>query len=120
MINPNEGLPRYGLSGAYGSLMVGFSLILMIPYFRALKQSHVINHLGQVVSVAAGRASALVAARLGLARVIFSARIRVCAAGDFLGVIIALRSSTVVARAIVISSNATRRSRLTERFWRRR
>ena len=40
MINPNEGLPRYGLSGAYGSLMVGFSLILMIPYFRALKQSH--------------------------------------------------------------------------------
>ncbi len=40
MINPNEGLPRYGLSGAYGSLMVGLSLILMIPYFRALKQSH--------------------------------------------------------------------------------
>jgi iron(III) transport system permease protein len=40
MINPNEGLPRYGLSGAYGSLMVIFSLILMIPYFRALKQSH--------------------------------------------------------------------------------
>src|ERR1044071_5724524 len=40
MINPNEGLPRYGLSGAYGSIMVGLSLILMIPYFRALKQSH--------------------------------------------------------------------------------
>jgi iron(III) transport system permease protein len=40
MINPNEGLPRYGLSGAYGSIMVVFSLILMIPYFRALKQSH--------------------------------------------------------------------------------
>lgn len=40
MINPNEGLPRYGLSGAYGTLMVGLSLILMIPYFRALKQSH--------------------------------------------------------------------------------
>jgi iron(III) transport system permease protein len=40
MINPNEGLPRYGLSGAYGTLMVCFSLILMIPYFIALKQSH--------------------------------------------------------------------------------
>jgi iron(III) transport system permease protein len=40
MINPNEGLPRYGLSGAYGTIMVGLSLILMIPYFRALKQSH--------------------------------------------------------------------------------
>jgi iron(III) transport system permease protein len=40
MINPNEGLPRYGLSGAYGTIMVGFSLILMIPYFTALKQSH--------------------------------------------------------------------------------
>jgi iron(III) transport system permease protein len=40
MINPNEGLPRYGLSGAYGTLMVLFSLILMIPYFIALKQSH--------------------------------------------------------------------------------
>jgi iron(III) transport system permease protein len=40
MINPNEGLPRYGLSGAYGTLMVIFSLILMIPYFVALKQAH--------------------------------------------------------------------------------
>ena len=40
MINPNEGLPRYGLSGAYGTIMVGLSLILMIPYFVALKQSH--------------------------------------------------------------------------------
>lgn len=40
MINPNEGLPRYGLSGAYGSIMVALSLILMIPYFVALKQSH--------------------------------------------------------------------------------
>ena len=40
MINPNEGLPRYGLCGAYGSIMVCVSLILMIPYFRALKQSH--------------------------------------------------------------------------------
>jgi iron(III) transport system permease protein len=40
MINPTEGLPRYGLSGAYGTLMVMFSLILMIPYFVALKQSH--------------------------------------------------------------------------------
>src|SRR5262245_34159752 len=40
MINPNEGLPRYGLSGAYGTIMVGGSLILMIPYCIALKQSH--------------------------------------------------------------------------------
>ena len=40
MINPNEGLPRYGLGGAYGTLMVVFSLVLMIPYFIALKQSH--------------------------------------------------------------------------------
>lgn len=40
MINPAEGLPRYGLSGAYGSLMVALSLILMIPYFLALKQTH--------------------------------------------------------------------------------
>ena len=40
MINPNEGLPRYGLSGAYGTLMVIFSLVLMIPYFVSLKQSH--------------------------------------------------------------------------------
>jgi len=40
MINPNEGLPRYGLCGAYGAIMVCVSLILMIPYFRALKQSH--------------------------------------------------------------------------------
>jgi iron(III) transport system permease protein len=40
MINPNEGLPRYGLTGAYGTIMVAVSLILMIPYFIALKQSH--------------------------------------------------------------------------------
>lgn len=40
MINPNEGLPRYGLCGAYGTLMVAVSLVLMIPYFTALKQSH--------------------------------------------------------------------------------
>src|SRR5919109_1651106 len=40
MINPVEGLPRYGLSGAYGTIMVAFSLILMIPYFAALRQSH--------------------------------------------------------------------------------
>ncbi len=40
MINPNEGLPRYGLCGAYGTLMVAVSLVLMIPYFKALKQSH--------------------------------------------------------------------------------
>lgn len=40
MINPNEGLPRYGLSGAYGTIMAGLSLLLMIPYFRALNQSH--------------------------------------------------------------------------------
>src|SRR5262245_12819853 len=40
MINPNEGLPRYGLTGASGSIMVAVSLILMIPYFIALKQSH--------------------------------------------------------------------------------
>ena len=46
MINPNEGLPRYGLSGAYGTIMVGLSLILMFPYFRALKQSH----LYQIIS----------------------------------------------------------------------
>jgi iron(III) transport system permease protein len=40
MINPNEGLPRYGLSGAYGTIMIALSLLLMIPYFIALKQSH--------------------------------------------------------------------------------
>lgn len=40
MINPVEGLPRYGLTGAYGTIMVCFSLVLMIPYFAALKQSH--------------------------------------------------------------------------------
>ncbi len=40
MINPNEGLPRYGLSGAYGTIMVGVSLLLMLPYFAALRQSH--------------------------------------------------------------------------------
>jgi iron(III) transport system permease protein len=40
MINPVEGLPRYGLSGAYGTIMVGLSLVLMIPYFTALRQSH--------------------------------------------------------------------------------
>jgi iron(III) transport system permease protein len=40
MINPNEGLPRYGLSGAYGAIMVVFSLLLMLPYFAALRQSH--------------------------------------------------------------------------------
>ena len=40
MINPNEGLPRYGLSGAYGSIMICVSLLLMLPYFAALKQSH--------------------------------------------------------------------------------
>src|SRR6266705_707664 len=40
IINPNEGLPRYGLSGAYGTIMVGVSLILMIPYFMALTHSH--------------------------------------------------------------------------------
>jgi iron(III) transport system permease protein len=40
MINPVEGLPRYGLTGAYGTIMVCFSLVLMIPYFAALRQSH--------------------------------------------------------------------------------
>ena len=40
MINPNEGLPRYGLSGAYGTIMIAVSLLLMLPYFAALKQSH--------------------------------------------------------------------------------
>jgi iron(III) transport system permease protein len=40
MINPVEGLPRYGLCGAYGTIMVAFSLVLMIPYFAALRQSH--------------------------------------------------------------------------------
>ncbi|HEY2987659.1 MAG TPA: iron ABC transporter permease [Candidatus Binatia bacterium] len=40
MVNPTEGLPRYGLSGAYGTIMVGLALILMLPYFAALKQSH--------------------------------------------------------------------------------
>ena len=40
MINPNEGLPRYGLSGAYGTIMIGVSLLLMLPYLAALRQSH--------------------------------------------------------------------------------
>jgi iron(III) transport system permease protein len=40
MVNPTEGLPKYGLSGAFGTLMIGFSLMLMIPYFLALKRSH--------------------------------------------------------------------------------
>lgn len=40
MVNPPEGLPRYGLSGAFGTLMIGFSLLLMIPYFSALRHSH--------------------------------------------------------------------------------
>ena len=40
MVNPSEGLPRYGLSGAYGTAMILVSLLLMIPYFKALNQSH--------------------------------------------------------------------------------
>ena len=113
MINPNEGLPRYGLSGAYGTIMVGLSLILMIPYFRALKQSHRYQIISgksyQSRPVALGRWWLL---GWGLLGVIFSARIRVAAAGDFLGFVIALRSSAFVARAIASSlSIATRRLR---------
>ncbi len=40
MVNPAEGLPQYGLSGAYGTIMIGLSLFLMIPYFAALRHSH--------------------------------------------------------------------------------
>ena len=40
MINPLEGLPKYGLSGAYGTIMIGLSFLLMAPYFSALKRSH--------------------------------------------------------------------------------
>lgn len=39
-VNPTEGLPRYGISGAFGTIMIIFSLFLMIPYFYALKHSH--------------------------------------------------------------------------------
>ena len=39
-VNPQEGLPRYGVSGAFGAVMIVFSLILMIPYFYALKHSY--------------------------------------------------------------------------------
>ncbi len=40
MVNPAEGLPQYGLSGAFGTIMIGLSLFLMIPYFAALRHSH--------------------------------------------------------------------------------
>ena len=57
MINPNEGLPRYGLTGAYGTIMVAVSLILMIPYFIALKQSHKYQIIsGKAYQVASGGA----------------------------------------------------------------
>ncbi len=39
-VNPAEGLPRYGLSGAFGAIMILFSLLLMLPYFYALKHSY--------------------------------------------------------------------------------
>ena len=73
----------------------------MIPYFIALKQSHqVSNYFGQGLSVAPGRARALVAARLGLARRLFSARVYFALAGDFLGVVAAVRSGAILARAL--------------------
>jgi iron(III) transport system permease protein len=39
-VNPTEGLPKYGISGAFGTVMIVFSLVLMLPYFYALKHSH--------------------------------------------------------------------------------
>lgn len=39
-VNPTEGLPKYGISGAFGTIMIIFSLFLMLPYFYALKHSH--------------------------------------------------------------------------------
>ena len=39
-VNPTEGLPKYGISGAFGTIMIIFSLFLMLPYFYALKHGH--------------------------------------------------------------------------------
>jgi iron(III) transport system permease protein len=40
LVNPEEGLPRYDLSGAYGIIIVFLSGFLMYWYFRTLRQSH--------------------------------------------------------------------------------
>jgi iron(III) transport system permease protein len=39
-INPLEGLPRYDIAGAFGVLMIAIGLLLMLWYFRTLRQSH--------------------------------------------------------------------------------
>ena len=101
MINPNEGLPRYGLSGAYGTIMVGVSLVLMIPYFIALKQSHKY----QIISGKAYQSRPVELGRWwplgwGLARRLLSARVYFALAGDFLGVVASLRSSAILACAL--------------------
>ena len=101
MINPNEGLPRYGLSGAYGTIMVGVSLILMIPYFIALKQSHKYQIISgksyQSRPVELGRWWLLA---LGFAGRVFFARFCLALAGDFLGVVAALRAGAVAPSAV--------------------
>ena len=113
MINPNEGLPRYGLSGAYGTLMVIFSLILMIPYFIALKQSHryqiVSGKSYQSRPVELGRWWMLGWGLLGL---YFTLGVHTAAAGDFLGFAFALRADSVAPSAGLDLFRALQRARL--------
>ena len=110
MINPNEGLPRYGLSGAYGTIMVGLSLILMIPYFVALKQSH----RYQIIS---GKSYQSRPVELrgwwmlgwGASRSLFSAGVCFAVAGHFLGIAASLRSGSLTASACCRFLRALRR-----------
>ena len=100
MINPNEGLPRYGLTGAYGTIMVGVSLILMIPYFIALKQSHKY----QIISGKAYQSRPVELgnwwpARWGLLGLTSCWRL-FCPCWRFLGFVFALRASAIVASAL--------------------
>ena len=101
MINPNEGLPRYGLSGAYGTIMVGVSLILMIPYFIALKQSHKYQIISgksyQPRPVELGRWW-LVA--WGLLGAYYFTRFCFAFIGDFLGIFAAVRAGAIAPSAV--------------------
>jgi iron(III) transport system permease protein len=39
-INPLAGLPRYDIAGAYGVMMIIIGMLLLVWYFRTLRQSH--------------------------------------------------------------------------------
>ena len=121
MINPNEGLPRYGLCGAYGSIMVVRVADFDDSVFsRAQTKPPLSNHFRQILSVAPGGSRPLALGRVGDAGQLFSACFRIAAAGDFLGIVAALRPSAIMADSQSDILRALHASRVRQRAARRR